>query len=106
MSATPIRVSFEFFPPSDAAMDSTLWQPVQRLAEGRGGAGSARHGDLLDKPNEPQPVKPLPAAASWASSGAGVQNFGSPLGLAAKPFISSITWGRPSMSAYSMGPPR
>ena len=32
MSATPIRVSFEFFPPSDAAMDSTLWQSVQRLA--------------------------------------------------------------------------
>jgi len=32
MSATPIRVSFEFFPPSDATMDSTLWQSVQRLA--------------------------------------------------------------------------
>ncbi|MBU3671455.1 MAG: methylenetetrahydrofolate reductase [Sinobacteraceae bacterium] len=32
MSATPIRVSFEFFPPSDAAMDNTLWQSVQRLA--------------------------------------------------------------------------
>ena len=32
MSAIPIRVSFEFFPPSDAAMDSTLWQSVQRLA--------------------------------------------------------------------------
>ncbi|MFM8517804.1 MAG: methylenetetrahydrofolate reductase [Nevskiaceae bacterium] len=32
MSATPIRVSFEFFPPGDAAMDSTLWQSVQRLA--------------------------------------------------------------------------
>jgi methylenetetrahydrofolate reductase (NADPH) len=32
MSATPIRVSFEFFPTSDAAMDSTLWQSVQRLA--------------------------------------------------------------------------
>jgi methylenetetrahydrofolate reductase (NADPH) len=32
MSATPIRVSFEFVPPSDAAMDSTLWQSVQRLA--------------------------------------------------------------------------
>ena len=28
---TPL-VSFEFFPPSDAAMDSTLWQSVQRLA--------------------------------------------------------------------------
>lgn len=32
MSATPIRVSFEFFPPSDDTMDSTLWQSVQRLA--------------------------------------------------------------------------
>jgi methylenetetrahydrofolate reductase (NADPH) len=32
MSATPIRISFEFFPPSDDAMESTLWQSVQRLA--------------------------------------------------------------------------
>ena len=27
-----IQVSFEFFPPSDAAMEETLWQSVQRLA--------------------------------------------------------------------------
>lgn len=32
MSAKPIQVSFEFFPPSDAAMESTLWQSVERLA--------------------------------------------------------------------------
>ena len=32
MSAEPIRVSFEFFPPADAAMETTLWQSVQRLA--------------------------------------------------------------------------
>lgn len=32
MPATPIHASFEFFPPGDAAMDSTLWQSVQRLA--------------------------------------------------------------------------
>lgn len=32
MSAQPIRVSFEFFPPSDAAMEATLWQSVERLA--------------------------------------------------------------------------
>ena len=32
MSADPIRVSFEFFPPGDAAMESTLWQSVERLA--------------------------------------------------------------------------
>jgi methylenetetrahydrofolate reductase (NADPH) len=32
MSVDPIRVSFEFFPPSDAAMEATLWQSVQRLA--------------------------------------------------------------------------
>jgi len=32
MSAEPIRVSFEFFPPADAAMEATLWQSVQRLA--------------------------------------------------------------------------
>lgn len=32
MSALPISVSFEFFPPADAAMEATLWQSVQRLA--------------------------------------------------------------------------
>lgn len=32
MSAEPIRVSFEFFPPADAGMEATLWQSVQRLA--------------------------------------------------------------------------
>jgi methylenetetrahydrofolate reductase (NADH) len=29
---TPIRVSFEFFPPGDAAMEQTLWQSIERLA--------------------------------------------------------------------------
>ena len=29
---TPIRVSFEFFPPGDAAMEETLWKSVERLA--------------------------------------------------------------------------
>jgi methylenetetrahydrofolate reductase (NADPH) len=29
---TPIRVSFEFFPPTDDAMDRTLWQSIARLA--------------------------------------------------------------------------
>lgn len=28
----PVQVSFEFFPPADAAMEQTLWQSVQRLA--------------------------------------------------------------------------
>jgi methylenetetrahydrofolate reductase (NADPH) len=28
----PIRVSFEFFPPADAAMQTTLWNSVERLA--------------------------------------------------------------------------
>jgi methylenetetrahydrofolate reductase (NADPH) len=32
MSAAPIQVSFEFFPPGDAAMEATLWNSVQRLA--------------------------------------------------------------------------
>jgi methylenetetrahydrofolate reductase (NADPH) len=33
MSATPgIKVSFEFFPPADAAMEATLWSSLQRLA--------------------------------------------------------------------------
>jgi methylenetetrahydrofolate reductase (NADPH) len=31
-SASPIAVSFEFFPPGDAAMEATLWNSVQRLA--------------------------------------------------------------------------
>lgn len=30
--ARPVAVSFEFFPPNDAAMEQTLWQSVQRLA--------------------------------------------------------------------------
>ena len=60
--------------------------------------GAVGHGGVLTS-DRPQPVKPLPSAASLANSGAGVQNWGSPLGLAAKPFISSITLGRPSMSA-------
>jgi methylenetetrahydrofolate reductase (NADPH) len=29
---TPIRVSFEFFPPGDAAMEEILWKSVKRLA--------------------------------------------------------------------------
>jgi methylenetetrahydrofolate reductase (NADPH) len=32
MSASPIHVSFEFFPPGDANMEATLWASVQRLA--------------------------------------------------------------------------
>ncbi len=28
----PIRVSFEFFPPADAAMEATLWASIERLA--------------------------------------------------------------------------
>jgi methylenetetrahydrofolate reductase (NADPH) len=32
MSAAPIRVSFEFFPPADAAMEATLWTSIERLA--------------------------------------------------------------------------
>jgi methylenetetrahydrofolate reductase (NADPH) len=31
-SPQPIAVSFEFFPPGDAAMEQTLWNSVQRLA--------------------------------------------------------------------------
>jgi methylenetetrahydrofolate reductase (NADPH) len=31
-TARPIRVSFEFFPPGDEAMESTLWASVERLA--------------------------------------------------------------------------
>jgi methylenetetrahydrofolate reductase (NADPH) len=30
--ARPVAVSFEFFPPGDAAMERTLWEAVQRLA--------------------------------------------------------------------------
>ena len=31
-ASAPIRVSFEFFPPADAAMEATLWNSVERLA--------------------------------------------------------------------------
>ena len=31
-AAAPIHVSFEFFPPADAAMEATLWNSVERLA--------------------------------------------------------------------------
>ena len=31
-TAAPIRVSFEFFPPADAAMEATLWCSIERLA--------------------------------------------------------------------------
>ncbi len=30
--SAPIRVSFEFFPPADAAMEATLWSSLERLA--------------------------------------------------------------------------
>jgi methylenetetrahydrofolate reductase (NADPH) len=32
MSRPPIDVSFEFFPPADAAMEETLWASIERLA--------------------------------------------------------------------------
>ncbi len=32
MAVAPIEVSFEFFPPADAAMEATLWASVRRLA--------------------------------------------------------------------------
>src|SRR6516162_9467813 len=32
LMTTAIRVSFEFFPPADAAMEATLWKSLQRLA--------------------------------------------------------------------------
>jgi methylenetetrahydrofolate reductase (NADPH) len=31
-STPPVTVSFEFFPPNDAAMEQTLWDSIQRLA--------------------------------------------------------------------------
>jgi methylenetetrahydrofolate reductase (NADPH) len=31
MNGAPISVSFEFFPPADAAMEATLWRSVERL---------------------------------------------------------------------------
>jgi methylenetetrahydrofolate reductase (NADH) len=32
ISGTPIQVSFEFFPPADATMGTTLWDSIERLA--------------------------------------------------------------------------
>ena len=31
-AAPPLEVSFEFFPPADAAMEATLWSSIERLA--------------------------------------------------------------------------
>ena len=31
-AASPLEVSFEFFPPADAAMEATLWSSIERLA--------------------------------------------------------------------------
>jgi methylenetetrahydrofolate reductase (NADPH) len=31
-NSRPVRVSFEFFPPKDAAMEKTLWESIRRLA--------------------------------------------------------------------------
>jgi methylenetetrahydrofolate reductase (NADPH) len=32
MNASPLKISFEFFPPADAKMEQTLWESIQRLA--------------------------------------------------------------------------
>jgi methylenetetrahydrofolate reductase (NADPH) len=32
VAGSPIRVSFEFFPPADEAMEATLWRSIERLA--------------------------------------------------------------------------
>ena len=32
LPSVPLSVSFEFFPPADAAMEATLWKSVERLA--------------------------------------------------------------------------
>ena len=32
MNSNEIRLSFEFFPPKNAAMEARLWETVQRLA--------------------------------------------------------------------------
>jgi methylenetetrahydrofolate reductase (NADPH) len=32
LTRAPVAVSFEFFPPNDAAMEQTLWDSIQRLA--------------------------------------------------------------------------
>lgn len=44
MANNPIQVSFEFFPPGDAAMEATLWQSVQRLAPLRPRFASVTYG--------------------------------------------------------------
>ena len=44
MANNPIQVSFEFFPPGDAAMEATLWNSVQRLAPLRPRFASVTYG--------------------------------------------------------------
>jgi hypothetical protein len=51
-------------------------------------------------------LKLFPSLARRASNGAGSQNLASPPGCAAKRRIAATTSGKPTMSAYSIGPPR
>ena len=51
-------------------------------------------------------LKVLPAAASFTSERAGSQAVGSPWRLRANCFMRRTTTSRPTVSAYSMGPPR
>jgi methylenetetrahydrofolate reductase (NADPH) len=71
MSATaPIRVSFEFFPPGDAAMAATLWKSLERLAPlgpdfvsvtyGADGSTRARTHDLVTRIQRETPLTGAP----------------------------------------------
>ena len=52
------------------------------------------------------PLNVPPSAASRASSGAGFQKFASSVGFAANCFMRRTTSNSPTVSAYSIGPPR
>ena len=67
-SSRPIRVSFEFFPPKSAEMETTLWSSVQRLSPlqpafvsvtyGAGGSTRERTHATLQRILAETPLKP------------------------------------------------
>ena len=76
-------------------------------ALGQAGAGCGDNGNVGHGVRCPRgcQLKVLPCSASWSSKGAGSHD-GSASGSAANRFRARTTLGSPTVSAYSIGPPR
>ncbi len=77
-------------------------------ALGQAGAGGGDNGNVGHGVRCPRgcQLKVLPCSASWSSKGAGSQTTASASGSAANRFRARTTLGSPTVSAYSIGPPR